>query len=96
MRINQSIWSRTSIAVLILSFALATTPRANAEDRGNSNRDAAELFAVLPDGASGPEGLTVGRTATYMLQHSASMRPVRSPVWDSFMFSIVKASCCAM
>ncbi len=48
MRINQSIWSRTSIAVLILSFVLATTPRTNAEDRGNSNRDAAELFAVLP------------------------------------------------
>jgi streptogramin lyase len=36
------------------------TPRAIAEDRGNSNREAAELFAVLPDGASGPEGLTVG------------------------------------
>ena len=60
MKINQSIVSRTSIAALILSFALATTPRAIAENGGNSNRDAAELFAVLPDGASGPEGLTVG------------------------------------
>jgi hypothetical protein len=60
MKINQSIVSRTTIAALVLSFALATTPRAIAEDHGNSNRDAAELFAVLPDGASGPEGLAVG------------------------------------
>jgi len=55
MQIKQSIWTRTSIAVLILSFVLAGPLRAAAE-----NRDAAELFAVLPDGASGPEGLTVG------------------------------------
>jgi streptogramin lyase len=60
MRINQSILSRTGIVVLMLLFALAATPRSNAEDRGSSNRAAAELFAVLPDGASGPEGLTVG------------------------------------
>ncbi len=60
MRINQSILSRTGIVVLMLSFALAATQRVYAEDHGTSNRDAAELFAVLPDGASGPEGLTVG------------------------------------
>ena len=60
MRINQSILSRTGIVVLMLSFALAVTQRVCAEDHGTSNRDAAELFAVLPDGASGPEGLTVG------------------------------------
>src|SRR5690349_11992081 len=60
MQIKHSIWTRTSIAVLILSFALAGPRRAAGEDRNASNRTAAELFAVLPDGASGPEGLTVG------------------------------------
>jgi sugar lactone lactonase YvrE len=60
MKINHSIWIRSGVAVLMLSFALAATQLANGEDRGRSNREAAELFAVLPDGASGPEGLTVG------------------------------------
>jgi streptogramin lyase len=60
MRINQSIWSRTTVAVLTLSLALAATQRAYGEDQDGSNRGAAELFAVLPEGASGPEGLTVG------------------------------------
>jgi sugar lactone lactonase YvrE len=60
MKINQSIWSRTGIVVLMLSFALTAAQRVYGEDHGSSNREAAELFAVLPDGASGPEGLTVG------------------------------------
>ena len=61
MRINLSIWSRTTITVLMLSLVLAATQRVYGEDHGNSsNRNAAELFAVLPDGASGPEGLTLG------------------------------------
>jgi sugar lactone lactonase YvrE len=60
MKINRSIWSKTAIAVLMLCFALGVTQRLNGEERGSSNRDAAELFAILPDGASGPEGLTVG------------------------------------
>jgi sugar lactone lactonase YvrE len=59
MQIKQNIWTRTSIALLILSFALAEALPAAGEDRSASNRAAAELFAVLPDGASGPEGLTV-------------------------------------
>jgi sugar lactone lactonase YvrE len=57
---NQLNWSRTCIAVLILLFALTVQLRAAGEDGSGSNRGAAELFAVLPDGASGPEGLTVG------------------------------------
>jgi sugar lactone lactonase YvrE len=60
MKISQSIWNKTCIAVLILSFGLAGSLRAAGEDRNGSNRGAAELFAVLPDGASGPEGLAVG------------------------------------
>jgi streptogramin lyase len=60
MKMNQSIWKKTGIAALMLSFALTATQRVNGEDRDSSNREAAELFAVLPDGASGPEGLTVG------------------------------------
>lgn len=60
MKIDQRNVSRMSIAVLILSFVLAGPLLVAAEDGGGSNRDAAELFAVLPDGASGPEGLAVG------------------------------------
>jgi streptogramin lyase len=60
MKKNQSIWNKAGIAVLMLSLALAANQRVYGEDHGSSNRDAAELFAVLPDGASGPEGLTVG------------------------------------
>ncbi|HEY5027910.1 MAG TPA: NHL repeat-containing protein [Candidatus Angelobacter sp.] len=60
MKISQSIWKRTCIAVLFLSFAMAGPLRAAGEDRNGSNRGADELFAVLPDGASGPEGLAVG------------------------------------
>ncbi|HEY1528941.1 MAG TPA: SMP-30/gluconolactonase/LRE family protein [Candidatus Angelobacter sp.] len=59
MQTSHSTLTRISIAALILSFALAAPLRAAAEDRA-SNRTAAEIFAVLPDGATGPEGLTVG------------------------------------
>ena len=59
MKIDARI-SRMGIAVLIVSYALAGPLLAAAEDHGSSNRSAAELFAVLPDGASGPEGLAVG------------------------------------
>jgi sugar lactone lactonase YvrE len=58
MKIDARI-SKMGITVLIVSFALAGQLLA-AEDHGSSNRNAAELFAVLPDGASGPEGLAVG------------------------------------
>jgi len=60
MKIDQRIGSKMGIAVLILVFALAGPLLVAAEDGGSSNRRAAELFAVLPDGASGPEGLAVG------------------------------------
>jgi DNA-binding beta-propeller fold protein YncE len=45
-----------SMLALALMLMAAT---ALAEDH-SSNRNAAELFAVLPDGSTGPEGLTVG------------------------------------
>jgi hypothetical protein len=80
MRINQSIWSRTCIAVLILSFALATTPRANAEDRGNSNRDAAERRSPgfrARRSHRGPDGMYV---AAFGFNAAA-----QSPAWDSFL-----------
>jgi sugar lactone lactonase YvrE len=59
MQTNHSTLTRISIAALVLSLALAASLRAAAQDRA-SNRTAAEIFAVLPDGATGPEGLTVG------------------------------------
>lgn len=44
--------------VLVAIFALCS-PAALGDDGAVSNRAAAELFAVLPDGATGPEGLAV-------------------------------------
>ena len=47
--------------ILLLSVLGMASTAALAEDgHSNHNRDAAELFAILPDGSAGPEGLTVG------------------------------------
>jgi sugar lactone lactonase YvrE len=43
--------------IITLTLLLLLMPSAVAEE---SNRASAQLFAILPDGASGPEGLTVG------------------------------------
>jgi sugar lactone lactonase YvrE len=43
----------------VLLLALCLSPTAVGEETG-SNRTAAEIFAILPDGSTGPEGLTVG------------------------------------
>lgn len=45
--------------LLVAAFALCS-PLALGLDGSESNRSAAHLFAILPDGATGPEGLTVG------------------------------------
>jgi hypothetical protein len=47
----------TAVAVVLLSV-LVSSPRISAQE--NNRRDAAKLFGTLPNGASGPEGLTVG------------------------------------
>lgn len=44
--------------ICLLAVYLISVPVARGEDE--SNRTAAQLFAVLPEGSSGPEGLTVG------------------------------------
>jgi streptogramin lyase len=48
----------TLLSMLVLAWQLAAMA-APAEHRP-SNRNAAELFAILPDGSAGPEGLAVG------------------------------------
>jgi len=47
--------ARASLQILLCVFAMAICSPASAWDRGR-----AETFAVLPDGATGPEGLAVG------------------------------------
>src|SRR4051794_25757872 len=47
--------ARASTLIFICLLALIGMPAAKAWDRGN-----VETFAILPDGATGPEGLTVG------------------------------------
>src|SRR5215469_10021655 len=47
-----------SALIGLLAAGLISVPVARGEE--GSNRNAAQLFAVLPDGSSGPEGLTVG------------------------------------
>jgi hypothetical protein len=49
---------QTAGVILALITTLVVSPQLSAEDNGN--RGAAQLFASLPNGASGPEGLTVG------------------------------------
>ncbi len=51
---------KLAIAVLLIAALALCTPSALGDDGSVSNRTAADLFAVLPDGATGPEGLTVG------------------------------------
>jgi sugar lactone lactonase YvrE len=46
---------RMSIALLVATFFVATTVTVMAWDRGD-----VDTFAVLPDGATGPEGIAVG------------------------------------
>ncbi len=51
-------WAKTAVASLLAMASLLLAPHAMGEQP--SNRNAAEIFAILPDGSSGPEGLTVG------------------------------------
>lgn len=60
MRISQNSWIKAAGAVLLVAVLALCTPSALGQERGVSNRTAAKLFAVLPDGATGPEGLAVG------------------------------------
>ena len=53
--------SSKAAAVLLVATLALCTPSALGDDGAVSNRAAAELFAVLPDGATGPEGLAVGQ-----------------------------------
>jgi sugar lactone lactonase YvrE len=58
LRKNQSLIALLSAlaCLLVASAAMAQQGPSNQ----NQNRNAAQLFAVLPDGATGPEGLAVG------------------------------------
>src|SRR6266481_6316238 len=58
MRIFEHKWAKSAFIGLLLTACLALVPAAMGEQE--SNRDAAEIFAILPDGSTGPEGLTVG------------------------------------
>ena len=49
-----------AIAIAMILAAVLLTPVAARGDETASNRTAAEIFAILPDGSTGPEGLTVG------------------------------------
>ena len=51
-------WFPIIAVLVVLLTALISSPRISAQE--NNRRDAAKLFATLPNGASGPEGLTVG------------------------------------
>ena len=56
---TEKTWARTVIGAILVMAALAYVPAAMCQE-SSSNRNAAEIFAILPDGSSGPEGLTVG------------------------------------
>ena len=52
-------FAQAALMSLFLVASLLLTPVAHGEQTA-SNRTAAEIFAILPDGSTGPEGLTVG------------------------------------
>jgi sugar lactone lactonase YvrE len=51
-------WAKAAFFVMLAIASLIFVGAVTGDQ--NSNRTAAELFAVLPDGSTGPEGLTVG------------------------------------
>jgi len=60
-RMNLLIAKRSNVLLLsMLALFIAVGARAEQGFSNQNNREAAELFATLPQGASGPEGLTVG------------------------------------
>src|SRR5215470_11579070 len=58
MKIFEKGFVNTVFVVLVLLPFLVIVPVV--EGQNESNRAAAEIFAILPDGSTGPEGLTVG------------------------------------
>lgn len=56
MKLTPNISLKTAAAVLLVAALALCTPSALGDDGELSNRAAAELFAVLPDGATGPGG----------------------------------------
>jgi len=58
MKIFEKGFANTVFVVLVLLPLLVIVP--SVQGQNESNRAAAEIFAILPDGSTGPEGLTVG------------------------------------
>jgi sugar lactone lactonase YvrE len=59
MKLIQGKSIKIAAAILLVAIFALCSPAALGDDGAVSNRAAAELFAVLPDGATGPEGLAV-------------------------------------
>jgi sugar lactone lactonase YvrE len=59
MNLTYSRLMKTAAALVLVALLSLCTPAALADDGSLSNRAAAEVFAVLPNGATGPEGLAV-------------------------------------
>lgn len=73
------------IAVLLLA-SLSLSPPALGEQT-SSNRTAAEIFAILPDGSTGPEGLTVGADGNvYVTTFGFNQNGAVSGVGQLFVF----------
>ncbi len=58
MKLSDKALTRAILIALVLVASLALAPSAFSQQ--NADRAAAEIFAILPDGSTGPEGLTVG------------------------------------
>jgi len=56
------VFNKTALQAILIALGLCISLGTSlaAFSQQNANRAAAELFAVLPDGSTGPEGLTVG------------------------------------
>src|SRR5215472_12165119 len=54
------VFNRAAFHTILIALVLTSIGTLPVLGQQNANRAAAELFAVLPDGSTGPEGLTVG------------------------------------
>lgn len=58
MKISEKRWNEAAFIAALLVASTFLAPAAASQQ--TANRAAAEIFAILPDGSTGPEGLTVG------------------------------------
>ncbi len=86
MKLSDRISTQAILVLLVLLASLAGAPTAFSQQ--NADRAAAEIFAILPDGSTGPEGLTVGADGNvYVAAFGFNQNGAVSGLGQLFVFS---------